>query len=69
MSIAHCSLASISTQDMSDMKRAHSPEANGTAGALVKKQRTQEDGALTTSSKPAKAVGHPASPACSLTRP
>ena len=37
---------------MADSKRALSPEANGSAGALVKKQRT-DDGALTPSSKPA----------------
>ena len=37
---------------MSDTKRALSPEANGSAGAVVKKQRT-DDGALTPSSKSA----------------
>jgi hypothetical protein len=35
---------------MADVKRAHSPETNGHAGAIVKRQRV-EDGALTQSTK------------------
>ena len=35
---------------MADVKRAHSPEANGHDGAIVKRQRV-EDGALAQSSK------------------
>ena len=54
----------LSAANMSDLKRAHSPDANGSAGALVKKQRTEDDGALTTSTKPAKAVGKRASSTC-----
>ncbi len=40
---------------MSDFKRAHSPETNGDAGAIVKKQRT-EDGSLVVSAKQPKEV-------------
>jgi hypothetical protein len=35
---------------MADYKRAHSPETNGNAGAIVKKQKT-DDGSIVTSTK------------------
>lgn len=40
----------LSAGKMTDYKRAHSPETNGNAGALVKKQKT-DDGAIVTSTK------------------
>ena len=40
----------IQSLTMADVKRAHSPEANGHDGAIVKRQRV-EDGALAQSSK------------------
>lgn len=41
---------------MAETKRAHSPELNGDAGAIVKKQRTDE-GAVVVSAKQPKEVG------------
>ena len=43
---------------MADVKRAHSPEANGHGGAIVKRQRV-EDGALTQSTKAKPDVSRP----------
>lgn len=40
---------------MADTKRAYSPETNGEAGAIVKKQRT-DDGSVVVSAKQPKQV-------------
>ncbi len=50
---------------MTDVKRAHSPEANGHDGAIVKRQRV-EDGALTQSSKAKAEVSQPHTPVLCL---
>lgn len=53
---------------MADSKRAHSPELNGDAGAIVKKQRTDE-GSVVVSAKQPKQVGvlaHTATEICCL---
>ena len=37
---------------MADSKRAHSPELNGNAGAIVKKQRTDEGSVVISAKQP-----------------
>lgn len=37
---------------MADSKRAHSPELNGDAGAIVKKQRTDEGSVVVSAKQP-----------------